>query len=865
MDYAFLESLPVGVVLIDYDTDVIIYSNKNVRKTLCIQEGAGPELGLWSDFVCEKTKETVLAAIDAQQRKGNEFQIECEVTRRDGAAIWVLANGRHFVSEEGRMLVSVTVTDTTEVKQLQRNLENINESIPGGLVITQADQFFTIIYANSAFYSLLGYSRREMQRLYNNQAAYTILMEDLPMVADCLLNRSGSGERFNLEARLVKKGGDIIWVRMEGLFIGGSAEANEMDRLYCVLVDISKHKEIVRNLEQERRLNQLIQNLSDDVLFNLDIVDRVMTFSENTLKSFDVDSVMRNFPESILKRNVVCDGDMPTFLNVVLAMYDGLKYTAEFRLINRSGHLSWHRLEYDFLVDDFGRAVKTVGKMVNIDSHKSLERQATQDPLTKLCNKMETQERISRIFEASKPGDTHAFYIVDVDNFKGVNDTLGHHFGDMVLTDIAANLQRLFNKPGTVLGRIGGDEFVVLFCNISSKKEAMEKAAAVSDAFRHTFSGESKEYKVSGSVGVAMFPAHGKTYDDLYTKADLGLYASKHKGKDCATLYTSALSMTVEKDKNALENLPGEESNDDAFGAMPLEAARRYEEENFREDILYNVFDLLYETQDIYISVNKALEIVGKNFGISRCYILEYNADSEEYNNTYEWCAEGITSRMTRRQSLQAAEMKYATSRFNPRGMFCCCMALNPEEILQRTLKMQGVEAMLLCSMRVENGRSVGIIGFEDCRDKGRVWTGKDVAVLTYVTKILSVYLANNDISKAFWELHRNNTEMLSNMHGNVYVIDYETYELQFYNKSFKRLVKGVKCGDKCYEALSGRQEPCKGCPIFRLEDSFENVAAEVYSEKFDTWSLTTASKIRWVGCSSAALICCTDITRLKN
>jgi diguanylate cyclase (GGDEF)-like protein len=126
--------------------------------------------------------------------------------------------------------------------------------------------------------------------------------------------------------------------------------------------------------------------------------------------------------------------------------------------------------------------------------------------------------------------------IIDIDNFKDVNDSHGHLFGDSVLTEISGKLRDMF-RSSDILGRFGGDEFIVFLKNMSDKEMIAEKARMVCDIFRDTYTGKNKDYKISGSVGVSLYPNHGKTFSDLFHKADSALYDAKCRGKDCYVIY----------------------------------------------------------------------------------------------------------------------------------------------------------------------------------------------------------------------------------------------------------------------------------------------------------------------------------------
>ncbi len=109
----------------------------------------------------------------------------------------------------------------------------------------------------------------------------------------------------------------------------------------------------------------------------------------------------------------------------------------------------------------------------------------------------------------------HAFLIVDIDNFKSVNDNLGHVFGDKVLFEVSKHLKPIFRKDD-IVGRIGGDEFIV-FLKIFILLR-IPKAEKICDIFRNSYTENKKTYKISGTVGISFVPEHGTVFEELYKK-----------------------------------------------------------------------------------------------------------------------------------------------------------------------------------------------------------------------------------------------------------------------------------------------------------------------------------------------------------
>lgn len=184
------------------------------------------------------------------------------------------------------------------------------------------------------------------------------------------------------------------------------------------------------------------------------------------------------------------------------------------------------------------KIVNPVNQIVN-----NLDNKAHLDLLTGILNKRSFEEFTENTIKNLPPSKHHAIILIDVDNFKGVNDNLGHAYGDKVLAGIGKILRETFTDDDFT-GRLGGDEFCV-FLNIPITKQGdyMDliklKCEQLCEAFHNNYTGDDNKYKISASIGVAVFPEHGNNFSKLYECADKALYESKHKGKDMYTIFNN--------------------------------------------------------------------------------------------------------------------------------------------------------------------------------------------------------------------------------------------------------------------------------------------------------------------------------------
>ena len=183
-------------------------------------------------------------------------------------------------------------------------------------------------------------------------------------------------------------------------------------------------------------------------------------------------------------------------------------------------------LEIKALKEDLEqRVVKRTMELATVN--KELQHQALHDALTSLPNRVLMQDRLQQATRAAKR-DNHALalMITDLDRFKEINDTLGHHYGDLLLQQVAVRLRGALRDSDTV-ARLGGDEFAVLLPTISSEEQATQAAIKIAKAMEAPFILENQYFHVGISIGVALYPKDGDNSTHLMRRADVAMYVAK--------------------------------------------------------------------------------------------------------------------------------------------------------------------------------------------------------------------------------------------------------------------------------------------------------------------------------------------------
>jgi diguanylate cyclase (GGDEF)-like protein len=209
-------------------------------------------------------------------------------------------------------------------------------------------------------------------------------------------------------------------------------------------------------------------------------------------------------------------------------------YSCDHRICFGDSRVRAVRERVETLFDERGMAVGRLGTLVDISDLKEREAEladlALCDPLTRLANRALLVERLNAaVSRTARFGTLCAVLFIDLDGFKAVNDSLGHHAGDRLLKQIADHLLSHF-RPTDTVARIGGDEFVVVVEDLYSEEAAVSAAQKLLHSLCRTFDLEGHAVTIGASIGVAVVPRCSNVPEELLTMADREMYAVKRSG-----------------------------------------------------------------------------------------------------------------------------------------------------------------------------------------------------------------------------------------------------------------------------------------------------------------------------------------------
>ena len=194
--------------------------------------------------------------------------------------------------------------------------------------------------------------------------------------------------------------------------------------------------------------------------------------------------------------------------------------------------------EFGHIAVAFNEMAETLNIVLANEKNKSryYKDKSNIDQLSGILNKAATETLISNILKDSAGSASHALLIMDIDNFKSINDNFGHASGDRVIKEVAAELKKTFRNMD-IVGRIGGDEFMVFIRYVGDIAVIREKAENIAEAAARSSCTVEGLREITMSIGCSRYPADGTTFRELYEKADKALYKTKKNGKNGLTIY----------------------------------------------------------------------------------------------------------------------------------------------------------------------------------------------------------------------------------------------------------------------------------------------------------------------------------------
>ncbi|MAL94259.1 MAG: GGDEF domain-containing protein [Haliea sp.] len=323
---------------------------------------------------------------------------------------------------------------------------------------------------------------------------------------------------------------------------------NEVQGLYAVVKDVTE-----RNIgyESQRLLKESLES-SDDAVLVVDVrKSNLPVVFVNTAFSKLIGERSNEVLHASFNNLVGLLEDEDEAQTIKSALADARATSLTIRSHRKDGSIFWNQVSLSPVRDESGVVTHFTAIMKDISDKReqelTLAYQATHDALTGLGNRALLEDRLEHDIAIAQRNASHlAVLFIDLDEFKPINDTLGHRIGDEVLVSVARKLEAVI-RPTDTLARFGGDEFVLLLPNIQSRHEAQEVADRILEAIGQPHHVGSHELYVTASIGISMLGEDLDFANKLIQQADMAMYKAKQQGRDTYEVFSNDLDTVLSK------------------------------------------------------------------------------------------------------------------------------------------------------------------------------------------------------------------------------------------------------------------------------------------------------------------------------
>jgi diguanylate cyclase (GGDEF)-like protein/PAS domain S-box-containing protein len=495
----------------------------------------------WTNLIAPEDRKKQRRVIAQALRDGLPYEIEYRIQDAAGAERWVQENGQPQPpdGDGDAPWVDGIIADISQRKHNEMRIEAllaeqsaILDNVMFGVMFVRQR---SIVSVNRRCEELFGYEPGEMSGastsiLFLDRGDYESSgAQQYPLLAQ--------GDYFNEERQYRRRDGSVFWCLVSGYALDHN-RSNEGS--IWVFADITARKEA----EEKLRLSAtVIEHIADGVVV-LDAEGTIVAVNPAFTQITGYSEAEALGKDRTLTRSG--RHEQAFYEAMWQEQLDKGFWRGELWSVRKNGELYLEFLTVSAVRDTRGKATHYVGVFSDItkakESQEKLDHLAHHDPLTALPNRLLFHDRLQHaLLRAARDGEQLALLFIDLDRFKNVNDTLGHHIGDELLKQVAKALNDRL-REGDTLARLGGDEFIVLLENIDNQYGASQVAEKLVQMFEEPFMVAGHELFVTCSVGISLFPDDAADLNMLIRNADVAMYQAKARGRNGFSFYAPSMS-----------------------------------------------------------------------------------------------------------------------------------------------------------------------------------------------------------------------------------------------------------------------------------------------------------------------------------
>lgn len=429
--------------------------------------------------------------------------------------------------------------------------KSLFESNPDPCYAMDINGKFIII--NDMAMELAGYTDEEFSKFYFSDIVTEEYKEHM---IEAFADVSMNGNIKSFDVAIKHKSGNII--ELYGTSVPVIVE-NKIIGVVGIVKDMTEKNQMQRELENTKIELENVFNNIDVCVWSSDFEKQELFQISSACKKIFGYSQEDFLQNSNLLMGIIYPEDRERVDAMQQKLAEGQTLYLEYRIIDAQQNIKWISNFTTPIFNDTGDIVRLNGVVADIQQRRMAEEQlefmAFNDELTKLPNRRRFEQLLNEsILNAKETGSKLAVLYFDLDQFKWINDTLGHTIGDNVLRIIAKRLSSIIGNEG-IVSRVGGDEFIILLQNIKELNHVKIFAQRINDEILQPIHLGVRSYELTASIGISMFPDDTGDAEKLIIFADQALNAAKKDGKNTYKMYHTDFSEDIVRKLDILQAL----------------------------------------------------------------------------------------------------------------------------------------------------------------------------------------------------------------------------------------------------------------------------------------------------------------------
>ena len=467
-----------------------------------------------------------------------------------GREFWVESRAVHKYDSDGQVVaLQGTLQDITARKKSDEALyesvqwfKAIIQQTTEGISVADPEGNYTLV--NPAFCQMMGYSEEELLQK-------TVFDMKAPTQDPSSFEKTKTtDEGLAVNVLLQRKDGSTFIAEVIGKMITINLETHVLGIVRDITSEVM-HKEQITKLSQALEQSPVSVMIAD-LEGRLEYVNAAFT----RITGYSKSEVLDKNPRFLQSGSTTPE----LYRELWQALKSGKSYECEIQNRKKNGELFWEFAQFAPVINE-GQITHFLAIKEDITHRKAQEEkilhQAHFDSLTGLPNRFLSLDRLTQLINEARRNDEQvAVLFIDLDDFKKVNDSLGHEMGDKLLVEAAKRLQSVVRRGDTV-GRLGGDEFIVLVGGLQQAEEVQPVAENLILEFRDAFQVDGRELLLTASIGISIFPDDSESPSALLKNADSAMYHSKSLGRNTYAYFTDAMNRQVTRRLELEEQIHG--------------------------------------------------------------------------------------------------------------------------------------------------------------------------------------------------------------------------------------------------------------------------------------------------------------------